>query len=295
MFDVRDMQLLSALAQHRHFARAAEACGISQPAFSARIRNLEIDLGTQIVNRGNRFLGFTPEGEIALKWARRVLADADQLKQEIDSTKGALSRHLVIGVVPTALTHAAQAHAVLRAKHPGLSLQIMSSSSAEIRKGIEDYSFDAGITYHDLDLPAGATAIPLYQERYVLLSPKAILDSEEMANISWAEAAELPLCLLTKNMRNRQIVDEAFEAVGKVPKAVMETNAFTAALAQVFAGASAIIAPERLIASLPQNDDTVRLQLTEPDIDYTIALVTQDRQPVLPAVAALQDALTQNA
>ncbi|MEM9141051.1 MAG: LysR family transcriptional regulator, partial [Pseudomonadota bacterium] len=60
MPDLRDMELLAALARNRHFARAATECGISQPAFSARIRNMELDLGAAIVQRGNRFVGFTP-------------------------------------------------------------------------------------------------------------------------------------------------------------------------------------------------------------------------------------------
>ena len=59
MPDLRDMQLLAALARQGHFARAADECGISQPAFSARIRNHEIDLRVAVVNRGNRFTGFT--------------------------------------------------------------------------------------------------------------------------------------------------------------------------------------------------------------------------------------------
>ena len=83
MFDIRDMQLLVALERHGHFARAADDCGISQPAFSARIRNLELDLKSSIVLRGNRFMGFTPEGEIVLTWARKLLEDVDGMKQEL--------------------------------------------------------------------------------------------------------------------------------------------------------------------------------------------------------------------
>jgi len=57
--DIRDMQLLAALARHRHFARAADDCAISQPALSARIRNMEVELGVPIVQRGYRFQGIT--------------------------------------------------------------------------------------------------------------------------------------------------------------------------------------------------------------------------------------------
>ena len=72
MLDLRDLECLSALARHKHFARAAEDCGMSQPAFSMRIRNLEERLETQIVRRGNRFQGLTAEGELVLAHGRAL-------------------------------------------------------------------------------------------------------------------------------------------------------------------------------------------------------------------------------
>ena len=98
MFDIRDLEIIAALARHRHFARAAAECGISQPAFSARIKKLELDLGVPLVERGNRYQGLTPEGEIALKWARQMLDAADGLKQSIAAAKGSVSGQLTLGV-----------------------------------------------------------------------------------------------------------------------------------------------------------------------------------------------------
>ena len=107
MPDLRDMQLLAALARHAHFARAADECGISQPAFSARIRNLEIDLGVPVVKRGNRFMGFTAEGEIALKWARRLLGTPTACARRSRRRGARCSGRLAVGVVPTALAFVA--------------------------------------------------------------------------------------------------------------------------------------------------------------------------------------------
>ncbi len=290
MPDLRDMQLLVSLARHNHFARAADECGISQPAFSTRIRNLEIEMGVPLVRRGNRFLGFTGEGEILLIWARRLLADADGLRQEIAAAKGALSGRLSIGAVPTALAFAAQAPAALRAAHPGLQVQILSQSSTEIHQGLADFSLDAGITYLDRELPSGLLRQPLYQERYVLIAPPAL--APRAAGVaSWAEAAALPLCLLVRSMRNRRILDEIFEqAVGVAPEPVLETNAFTAALAQTGAGVAATIAPEQLAESVTVSN-AVRLPLVAPEVTTAIGLVVTDREPQAPAVRALIDAL----
>ncbi len=85
MADIRDLQLLVSLSRHKHFSRAADDCGISQPAFSARIRKMEEGFALPLVRRGNTFLGFTREGEVVLKWARKVLADVEGMRQEIDA------------------------------------------------------------------------------------------------------------------------------------------------------------------------------------------------------------------
>jgi len=200
-------------------------------------------LGAPIVKRGNRFIGFTAEGEIVLKWAHTLLADADGLRQDIEAAKGALGGQLRIGVVPTALAYVATLPPKLRALHPDLSVQIISTSSIQITQGLEDFSLDAGISYLDEKIPGSLTSTPLYEERYVVVVPPAMAPRKSGA-ISWAEAATLPLCLLTQDMRNRRIIDETFETVGANPKPVMETNAFTAALAQVATGSSATSAPE---------------------------------------------------
>lgn len=291
MPDLRDMQLLAALARHGHFARAADECGISQPAFSARIRNLEIELGAPLVKRGNRFMGFTAEGGIALRWARRLLADADGLRQEFEAARGALSGRIAIGVVPTALAFAARVPVRLRAAHPELAVQLYSLTSSQIRQGLEDFSLDAGVTYLDVERPAAVSAEPLYDERYVLLAPPHLAPHREGV-VTWAEAAGLPLSLLTRNMRNRRFLDDVFEAhVGRAPQPVLETNDFTAALAQVARGATATIAPDMLADAFALGGEVVRLPLVAPEVTTPIGLLVADREPLPPAVLALVAAL----
>lgn len=288
MSDLRDMRILAALARRRHFARAAQDCSISQPAFSARIRNLEQELGAPLVKRGARFIGFTREGEIALRWAHRILADADNLRQEVEAAKGALTGRLAVGAVPSALTYVARIPALLRPEYPALVFQIYSLSASEIHRGIDDRSLDAGVTYLDQSLPPGMAAEELYQEHYVLLVPRAMAPRRS-GSATWAEAAALPLCLLTNNMRNREIINSVFRAaVGEEPTPVMETNAFTAALAQVASGAAATIAPQQLADHIPLTKTAVRLNLSKPDIGIPIGLVTADQDPAPPTARALR-------
>ena len=109
MLDLRDLQCLVALSRHKHFARAAEECGMSQPAFSMRIRNLEDRLQTSIVKRGNRYLGLTGDGEMILARARRVIGEARALEDEVRAAKGEVMGVLSLGVVPTVTAFAARA------------------------------------------------------------------------------------------------------------------------------------------------------------------------------------------
>jgi len=98
------LDYLLALARGKHFGRAAESCGVTQPTMSAGIKQLEDMLGVLLVNRGSRFHSFTHEGERALEWARRIVGDTRAMRDEIRALRlGELAGHLTIAVIPTAL------------------------------------------------------------------------------------------------------------------------------------------------------------------------------------------------
>src|SRR6202050_3652747 len=100
---VRYLDYLVALARERHFARAAAACNVTQPTLSAGIKQLEESCGVLIVERRHRFVGFTPEGERVLAWARRMLADYGGLTQELSELRESLAGLLRIGAIPVGL------------------------------------------------------------------------------------------------------------------------------------------------------------------------------------------------
>ena len=76
------LEFLLALAREKHFGRAGETCGVTQPTLSAGIKQLEETFGVLLVNRGSRFQGFTAEGERVLDWARRIVGDTRAMRQE---------------------------------------------------------------------------------------------------------------------------------------------------------------------------------------------------------------------
>src|ERR1700722_479955 len=97
------LDFLLALAREKHFGRAAESCGVTQPTLSAGIKQLEESLGVMLVIRGSRFQGFTPEGVRVLDWARRIVGDTRAMREEVQALRLGLVGRLRIAVVPTAL------------------------------------------------------------------------------------------------------------------------------------------------------------------------------------------------
>ena len=92
------LEFLIALAGERHFRRAAERVGVSQPTLSAGIKALEETLGVALVNRGARYVGLTPEGERVLEWARRLVGDARAMRQDVDALKRGVAGEVRLGV-----------------------------------------------------------------------------------------------------------------------------------------------------------------------------------------------------
>jgi len=208
----------------------------------------------------------------------------------MEISQGTLRGSLTLGVVPTALTFAADISTRLRNDFPALTITIQSLTSSDIERKLLDYSLDAGITYGDEHETAPVKFEPVYAESYVLLTPVALLPGKtEFA--SWSEAASVPLCLLSKDMHFRQIVDQVFSQAGVQPEPVMETNAFTAALAQVTNGSAATIAPEKLVASLHLDEHTVALKLDRPIVKHSVGLATLYNDQSLPAIKALRETM----
>lgn len=288
MLDLKDLQCLTALARHRHFARAANECGVSQPAFSMRIRKIEERLGTPIVKRGNRFQGFTHEGEVVVRHARRITDDVKQLENEVRSARGEVSGALTLGVIPTAAGYASLLTIELGRKHPDIRVRCETATSLAVQQGIEEGRFDAGITYTEGASPDLMRVDALYDEGYALLIPDA-LAPRSAGEITWSEAAELPLCLLEPAMQNRRIIDQTFAQIGETPQVVAETSGFIQAIVMATEGHAASVVPTVLVGSFGGLSGTVALPLVDPVVEKSVCLVTPHRNPGLPAVEAMRN------
>ncbi len=280
------LTFLVALSKEKHFGKAAEACGVTQPTLSAGIKQLETTLGVLLVQRSGRFGGFTPEGERVLEWARRIVADARAMRDEVHSLRQGLSGHLRLAVVPTALPVAARLTTPLRQDHPHVTFSVRSCTSLEVLALMENLEADAGITYVGNEPLGRVRTLPLFEERYrLLVSPG--LPLADRGHVTWADVATLPLSLLTPDMQNRRIIDRRLHLAGTDAVPVLESNSMIVLIAHVRTGHSASILPEVMAESLGVSEPIRSIPILETEPSPVIGLIYPHREPLLPLTTAL--------
>lgn len=285
---LRHLEYLVALARERHFGRAAATCGVTQPTLSAAIRELEAELDILIVERGRSFGGLTAEGARVVEWARRILSDRDALRQEVGSARQGLSGHLILGVIPTALGGVGLLISQFQQNHPRVRIKVLSLSSIEIQRGLDIFDLDAGVSYLDNEPLLRVGTLPLYRERYFLVTgDRRVFHGRD--SVTWAEAADLPLCLLTADMQNRRIVDAVFHEAKRAPAPLVETNSLLALYAQVRSRGMASILTQASLYLLGMPRWLRAFPLVEPAARRMIGLVYPDRKPQQPVARAFVD------
>lgn len=229
VMDIRQLQFLCALDQHRHFGRAAEACHVTQPTLSMRLKNLEEELGVTLILRRQRFEGFTEEGKRLLGWAHQAVAAFEGMKTEAHRLRGELVGTLRIGMVPLSHVELMPALQQLRRQSPQVRLQLHALSSRQIMEGLESSQLDMGLTYlAQTELagyriwPLGAPQVGLlYHPDHFPLHPSGALEPQPL---SWKALAELPLGLLSESMRFRQGLERSARLKGVELSPVLESD-----------------------------------------------------------------------
>ena len=281
------LEFLIAIARERNFRRAAEVCGVAQPTLSAAIKQLEQSLGVLLVRRNSRFQGLTPEGLRVLEWANRLVADARSMREEIRTFRKGLSGHITIAAIPTALPCVPTLTQPFQALHRDVRITVQARSSAEILDALNDFRADVGITYLGAEAIGSLRAIPLFAERYRLVTtPDGPAGKAE--SVTWAEASALTLCLLTPDMQNRRILDRLlFPAAPMTTPCALESDSMITLLAHVRHGGRATIVSQWVAETLAAAPSFRSIPITEPDAALQVGLVLPDRQPMSPTLAAL--------
>ena len=193
--NLRDLRYLTALAELRHFGRAAEACHVSQPTLSTQIRKLEEELGVALVERAPRQVMLTPVGRDIADRARRVLADVEQMRETARRTTDPEGGSIRLGIFPTLgpylLPHVVP---VLRKRFPKLELLLVEEKTEQLLAMLRNGRLDAAV----LALPLHEDWLEsefLFEEPFILAVPTKHLLSNRH-NLQLSDLADQHLLLL---------------------------------------------------------------------------------------------------
>jgi DNA-binding transcriptional LysR family regulator len=283
---INKLEMFIAVAKESHFGRAAESLGITQPTLSTGIKQLEDQLGVQLIFRGSRYGGLTPEGARALVWARKLVGDARAFREEMRVSRHGLSGHLRLAVIPTALTWAARLSAAFAQAHPKVRFTILSRTSSEILKMLENLEVDAGLSYIDNEPLGRVTTVPIYTERYMLVchadNPLAM-----QSDVTWADLAGENLCLLTPDMQNRRIINQCFMEADVTPDALIEANSTLVLAAHVEQGGWVTVLPSDMARFLASGKSLAVVPIAGRHVEHKVGLVAPYREPHTPVLDAL--------
>ncbi|NWC11529.1 LysR family transcriptional regulator [Pseudomonas agarici] len=258
--DIKQLKFLIALDETRHFGQAAARCHITQPTLSMRLRSLEEELELQLVNRGQRFEGFTAPGERVLAWARTVLAAYEGLQAEAAACRGNLVGTLRLGVVPLSSFDPLLLMQRLHGEHPSLRFELSSLSSEQILEQLASNRCDLGVSYLEHLDTDRFEALALSETAMGLLYDQRFFSFGEQP-LRWEALIELPLGMLTSGMHFRQSIDHNFHSRGLSPQPLLQTDAVHQLLQAVHGGLCCAIMP--LHGGFEGLTDHLRLQPIE--------------------------------
>ncbi len=283
---LRQFQYLVALEQEAHFGRAAQRCHVSQPSLSSAIKHLEEELGVPIIKRHQKFHGFTEEGRRVVDWAKRILADKDAMIEELGIMRDDLHGRLRIAAMPMSMPVIATIDRLFLERHPAVQIDIQFVGLDEMKIGLANFQYDVGITYLEQQPLERLKTMSLYEESlHLLVADNGWFPGHE--SVTWAEAAELPLCLLSPNTHERQITDRAFAEANCNPKPRLESNAMINLAFHVMMGGLVTVVPKFFMHAVGDAPGTRLILLEEPVVTQCVGLVWIESTPMLPMTKAV--------
>src|SRR5580658_1184601 len=169
--NLQELRYLVAVAEHRHFGRAAEACNVSQPTLSSQIRKLESELGVTLLERTNKRVDITPIGSQILAHAQRALAEAGQMEAVARAARDPLIGPLKLGVIPTLAPYLMPILLKpLRQAYPGLTIELWEDQTRALIDGLRNHRLDAALLATAPDA-SEITEIALFEEPLLAALP----------------------------------------------------------------------------------------------------------------------------
>lgn len=281
--NLRDLEYLVALAEHRHFGRAANACFVSQPTLSTQLKKLETHLGVDLIERGPRNVLLTPAGEKVVARARIILHEADGIRGIARQARDPRAGSLRLGIFPTLgpylLPHVVPA---LHAAFPDLELLLVEEKTSVLSAQLADGRLDAAILAMPVDID-GLRVQPLFREDFLLAVPAghslaardhAGADCSPDDPIATTALAGEPVLLLADGHCLRDQALSVCQQVGAGERAGFRATSLETLRMMVAAGVGVTLLPELSVRPPVAGSDAIVLRrFREPVPHRDIALV----------------------
>ena len=257
----RSLRYLLAVAECSSFTRAAESLFVSQPALSQQIKQLEEQVGVQLLERSGRNVHLTDAGELYVRHVERALAEinaaSDALDDLSDLSRGSVS--LALTPITDYLTVSLIQEFV--SQHPNISLDIKEMTQHQVEEAVLQDNANVGVMFsNQTSLTTGRDELEtmtLSKDSLVLASSKVVNTNEESPNQDpLIELTKHPLALLETHFEMRRQIDAYFASNGLSPRATLEANSLGFLIEMVKRGGFRTILPGSIVASV---DDLVAI------------------------------------
>lgn len=275
---IRNFEYLLALHQERHFSRAAVICSVSQPTLSSGIKQLEEDMGVQIVKRGRRFEGLTPEGERVLAWAQQMLEDCQRLKQELHSFREqAMDGPFRVGISPATIALGSVMSIPFAEKAPAVKLSVETMGVDLLLKALRAGQIDIALSYLTEPPEDGLSHHLLYPEQMVMLSPE---QAGTTSRVRVEQAMGQALCLL------RASLPADLEARLAAAPSILWTDSMMMLEATLGTGRYGTVIPQSLASNLSPRLPVRAYSVKDPGAQANVGFITMRVDP-MPALVRL--------
>jgi DNA-binding transcriptional LysR family regulator len=278
-----------AVAETRHFTRAAERMQVAQPSLSQQIRALERDVGAGLFHRIRGNVSLTEAGETLLPIARRILAETDTAYRAIRELDELGRGRVRLGATPSLCTGLLPAVlAAFRRKYPGIELVLNEGGSRDLQTSLSEGALDLAVVVdsrvHD-DQRLAMRA--LFVEELVVISPQDTPAPVRGGRLKIRDLEGHPLVMFRRGYDLREATVTACRAAGFEPTFAIEGGEMDAVLKFVEAGIGLAVVPSTVVG------DRFRMTpFSEPGLTRTVRLAYRRDLEPSPAVRALQDAIT---
>ena len=274
---LKHLRYFDSLARNKHFGRAAQCCGISQPALSMQIKELEAMMGAPLVERQARQIRLTGLGEDLLDRTRKILVEIGELNDLVRSAEGPLAGRLRLGVIPTVAPYLLpRIIKALSTKMPALELQPREAITSSLISDLLDSRLDTAI----VALPVSETALqefPLFEEDFLLLRPMA---EAEKPVPSPQSLREMRLLLLAEGHCFRDQVLSFCEMTTTEPRHWMEGSSLSTLVQMVGAGMGLTLIPEMAVQLETQSAPVSVARFAPPCPSRTIGMAWRKTNPL---------------